>query len=122
VHSSIKNTVTSNGALGSAITSELYSIPNVGSGQSLVFDNVTTSGYNTKAVFKDHDVYFEKDIIVKGKNLSTTLEQIEKRLNILHPNPELEARWDELRDLRNRYVELERELIEKEKMWNTLKK
>ncbi len=104
MHSSIKNTVTSNGVLGSTIT------------------DCSISGYNTKAVFKDHDVYFEKDIIVKGKNLSTTLEQIEKRLNILHPNPELEARWDELRDLRNRYVELERELIEKEKMWNTLKK
>lgn len=120
MHSSIKNTVTSNGVLGSTITD--FSVSNGSSGQYIVFDNVTTSGYNTKAVFKDHDVYFEKDIIVKGKNLSTTLEQIEKRLNILHPNPELEARWDELRDLRNRYVELERELIEKEKMWNTLKK
>jgi hypothetical protein len=115
MQSYIKNTVTSNGVLGSTITD--CSMPNGSSGQYLVFDN-----YNTKAVFKDHDVYFEKDIIVKGKNLSTTLEQIEKRLNILHPNPELEARWDELRDLRNRYVELERELIEKEKMWNTLKK
>ena len=65
---------------------------------------------------------FNDDIKIKGKSLSETLDKIEQRLAILRPNTELEKRWDELHDLRNRYVELERELIEKEKMWGILKK
>jgi hypothetical protein len=51
-----------------------------------------------------------------------SLEAIEERLAILKPNEELEDRWDELRELRNRYMKLEQEIIEKEKMWAMLKK
>jgi hypothetical protein len=65
---------------------------------------------------------FEGDVTIKGKNLSEMLEKIDERLAILHPNPELEDRWDELKELSKRYKELEQELIEKEKVWNILKK
>ena len=65
---------------------------------------------------------FEGEVTIKGKSLTTTLDKIEERLAILHPNPELEDRWDELKELGKRYKELEQEIIEKEKVWTILKK
>lgn len=68
------------------------------------------------------DAEFSGDIKLQGKSLTNIIEQIEQRLAILHPNPELESRWNELADLRMKYLELEREIIEKEQIWATLKK
>jgi hypothetical protein len=68
------------------------------------------------------DADFEGEVTIKGKSLFDMFEKIEERLAILHPNPELEDRWDELKELGKRYKELEQELIEKEKVWNILKK
>lgn len=68
------------------------------------------------------DAEFDGDIKIKGKSLNETLDKIEEKLAILHPNEELEKKWDELRYLRNRYVQLEKEIKEKEKMWDILKK
>jgi len=65
---------------------------------------------------------FEGEVTIKGKSLTTTLDKIEERLAILHPNPELEDRWDELKELGKRYKELEQEILEKEKVWAILKK
>ena len=65
---------------------------------------------------------FEGEVTIKGKSLSEMLEKIEERLAILHPNPELEDKWDELKELSKRYKELEQEIIEKEKVWAILKK
>ena len=65
---------------------------------------------------------FEGEVTIKGKNLSDMFEKIEERLAILHPNPELEDRWDELKELGKRYKELEAEIIEKEKVWAILKR
>ena len=59
---------------------------------------------------------------MKGVKLSETLAKIEERLAILHPNPKLEDKWDELKELGKRYKELEQEIIEKEKIWTILKK
>jgi hypothetical protein len=50
-----------------------------------------------------------------------TLQVLERRLNILRPNTELEAEWDQLRALGDQYRELEAELLEKQKMWDRLK-
>ena len=68
------------------------------------------------------DATVEGDIIIKGKSLHQTLAKIEQRLAILHPNPELEASWEQLKELGNKYRELEKELMEKQKIWNILKK
>ena len=65
---------------------------------------------------------FEGEVTIKGKSLTDMIDKIEERLAILHPNPELEDRWDELKELGKRYKELEQEIIEKEKVWNILKK
>jgi hypothetical protein len=68
------------------------------------------------------DADFEGEVKIKGKSLTDMFEKIEERLAILHPNPELEDKWDELKELGKRYKELEAEIIEKEKMWAILKR
>lgn len=68
------------------------------------------------------DADFDGEVTIKGKSLTNMFEKIEERLAILHPNPELEEKWGNLRALRNAYKELEAEIIEKEAMWKILKK
>ena len=61
------------------------------------------------------------DLVVNGESMMQTLRNIQDRLNMLRPNPELEAEWDQLRALGEQYRKLESEFKEKSKMWNTLK-
>jgi hypothetical protein len=61
------------------------------------------------------------DIKIAGKSLSDAIDKIEERLGILNPNPELEDRWDQLKELRKQYIELEKDLLEKEKLMKILK-
>jgi hypothetical protein len=61
------------------------------------------------------------DITIGGKSLSEAINKIEERLGILNPNPELEERWDKLKELRKQYIEMERDLLEKEKIMKILK-
>lgn len=61
------------------------------------------------------------DITINGVSLKDTLQGIQERLNILTPNPDMEAEWDELHELGQRYRELEKQCIEKSQMWNRLK-
>jgi hypothetical protein len=68
------------------------------------------------------DAEFDGDVKIKGKSITEVFDKIEERLAILHPNPELEDRWEELKELSKRYKELEKEIIEKEKMWDILKR
>ncbi len=68
------------------------------------------------------DADFEGDIKLKGKSLSDTLDKIEERLAILHPNEKLEAKWEELKKLGDAYRALEKDIQEKEKIWEMLKK
>lgn len=68
------------------------------------------------------DAKIDGDLKVKGKSLSEFMEKVEQRLAILHPNSELEEKWDELKELGDRYRQLEKEIIEKNKVWDILKK
>lgn len=70
----------------------------------------------------EHDVNVIGDLKLQGKSLKQSLDAIEERLAILHPNEELEEKWDNLRGLRQAYMELEAEIKEKEAMWSILKK
>jgi YbbR domain-containing protein len=49
------------------------------------------------------------------------MSEVDSKLAILKPNEKLEEEWAELKEIRNRYVELEKELTEKSLMWNILK-
>lgn len=68
------------------------------------------------------DANIKGDLKVKGISIVETLEKIEEKLAILHPNKELESRWERLRQLREEYIKVEQELLDSEKMWNILKK
>lgn len=68
------------------------------------------------------DAEFEGDVKIKGKSLIDMLDKIEERLAILHPNEKLEEKWEELKKLGEAYRALEKDIIEKEKIWETLKK
>lgn len=84
--------------------------------------NSTVSNTSPHTLSVQGDATFSGEIVMKGVKLSETLAKIEERLAILHPNPELEDRWDELKELSKRYKELEAEIIEKEKVWAILKR
>lgn len=61
------------------------------------------------------------DIDINGRSMKEWMEKVEERLNILTPNPELEAEWDELRRLGERYRKLEKKCKEKAEVWKKLK-
>ena len=78
---------------------------------------LTSNGTNPSWI----DADFEGEVTIKGKNIVEMFAQIEERLAILRPNEELEEKWENLRGLRKAYMELEQEIIEKEKVWKILK-
>jgi hypothetical protein len=61
------------------------------------------------------------DITINGTSLLATLEALQERLNWMQPATELEAEWDQLRELGDRYRELEQQCREKSQMWAKLK-
>ena len=61
-------------------------------------------------------------IVINGQSLNATLTAIQERMGMLVPNTEMEAEWDELRELAERYRELEKLCKEKSTVWNKLKK
>ena len=62
------------------------------------------------------------DIVINGQSLNATLTALQERMGMLVPNPEMEAEWDQLRELGERYRELEKLCKEKSTAWNKLKK
>lgn len=82
-----------------------------------------TASTNIQSTLKvSGDAVFEGDITVKGRSVFETLEKIEERLAILVPNVRLEKDWKELQDLRMQYLELEKKLIEQQRVFDILKK
>ena len=64
----------------------------------------------------------QADIVINGVSLNDTLQLIQDRLCMLQPNRELEADWDQLRSIGEQYRDLEKQLMEKQRAWNILKK
>ena len=62
------------------------------------------------------------DVVINGVSLTETLQGIQDRLNMLRPNTELESDWNELRELGKQYRKLEAELLEKQRMWDIMKR
>lgn len=92
-----------------------------------IYTTNTTSGswLNPVTVNQSGTIALEgenADIKVNGESLMETLRSIQDRLNMLRPNLELEAEWDQLKELGDQYRKLEAEFKEKSKMWNVLKK
>ena len=64
----------------------------------------------------------EADLVIGGKSIKTMLERIESRLALLEPNTKLEEEWEELKRLGDAYRQLEKDIQEKVKTWDILKK
>ena len=122
-------TVTTPNTTGINYPYTITTAPNTGTGLNWG----TTTGSGTYTIATDPnlkgatlkvqgDADFEGDLKLQGKSLKDSLDKIEERLAILRPNDELEEKWENLRGLRKMYMELEAEIIEKEKMWAILKK
>ena len=61
------------------------------------------------------------DIKIGNQSLKEFMDKVEERLAILRINPELEEKWGELKSLGEKYRELEKEILEKEKLMEMLK-
>lgn len=64
----------------------------------------------------------DADIIINGKSLGDAIAAIESRLAMLTPNTKLEAEWKELKRLGDEYRALEKDIKEKMKTWDILKR
>jgi hypothetical protein len=64
----------------------------------------------------------DNDILFGNVSLKATLQKFEERLAILVPNPAIEAEFEELKQLREKYVKLEKKLAEQKAAWDVLKK
>lgn len=91
--------------------------PTWGITDTLTLGNITSTPLKVQG-----DAEIEGNLKLGGKNINKLLDKIEERLAILHPNEELEDRWEELKELSRRYKELEKDILEKEKIYNILKK
>ena len=86
--------------------------------------SITSGGYsptNATNTVLASDFTFTSEKIKILDDLADWQEEVNKRLAILQPNAKLEAEWSELKELREQYVELEKALTEKTKMWDILK-
>jgi len=89
------------------------------------FSNIDLSGFNYNpgidVTHGDIAVHNDGDIKLGERSLKEFMDKVESRLNILQPNPDLEEKWQALKELGDKYRELEKELEEKEKMWDLLR-
>ena len=63
----------------------------------------------------------DSDIELDGLSMRQTLLDLQSRLGIMTPNPELEKEFTELRECAERYRELEKKFLEQKAVWATLK-
>lgn len=63
----------------------------------------------------------DADIEIKGQSLMSMIQGIQDRLNMLCPDPSMEAEWDDLRVLREQYEAKLAECREKSHAWKALK-
>lgn len=58
----------------------------------------------------------------RDRDMDKWIESVESRLAMLKPNPKLESEFDQLKALGDQYRALEKEILEKQKVWDILKK
>ena len=91
-------------------------------GQTLTIANgAGTSATWSNTIAKGLHIEEGSDLTIGDRSLLTFMDQVEERLGILRPNEGLESRWEQLKELRRQYQELEKDLLEKEKIMDILK-
>lgn len=83
---------------------------------------LTVNGSNSPGITVKGDAEIEGSLKVKGVDLGEMLSKMQDQLAIYQPAPELEEKWEKLRDLARQYKELVADIKEKEKIWEILQK
>ena len=89
---------------------------------SSTIPTVDSSNWYTLNTTGSNSVNVVGDLNINGDSLLNRLDKIEERLGILTANHKLEAKWEKLKKLGNKYRALEADIIEKEKIWAILEK
>ena len=100
-------------------TSATYSVFGTSTDYTWTGPSLTQTGAK---VHVQGDAVFEGNITWQERDMREWFESVEARLAILRPNPDLEQEWSELAELRQRYVELERDILAKQRLFDILKK
>ena len=93
----------------------------INTGYDSVSDTVTLGGITPYGNAILQVSKSSSDVLVDGVSLKDFMRDVNARLGILVPNPKVENEWEELKALGDQYRKLEKEFIEKSKMWNILK-
>jgi|694.fasta_scaffold50703_8 hypothetical protein len=84
--------------------------------------NWTTYNNQPTIMKVEGDAEFKGEVTIRGVKLDERLTAIEERLGILRPNNDLEGKWEKLKALGEEYRRIEKEILEGEDIWATLKK
>jgi phospholipase/lecithinase/hemolysin len=88
------------------------------------YSNIPTwsNPYSNGNIQIQGDANVDGTLKVKGVDIGETLSKIQDQLAIYQPAPELEEKWEELRELARKYKELVADIKEKQQIWDILKK
>ena len=87
--------------------------------------NYNSSGYTTlhgPEPLTNFNLTGPADLTMDGVSLREFMQTVTARLNMLVPNPIMEAEWAELKELGDAYRELEQRCLEKSRVWAILNK
>lgn len=83
---------------------------------------ITNSNLTVERSGKLHLAGSDPDVMIGDMSLKATLASIQQQLGILQSNKGLEERWEKLRKIKEEYDACVADLVEKETMWNELKR
>lgn len=86
------------------------------------WNSTSISSSYTGALHSRGDMIVDGDLKIQGESIKELLEEIKDKLAIFKPNTELEEKWEKLRELRRQYLELEKDILEKEEIIRILKR
>jgi hypothetical protein len=115
------NNISLGGAIGGGVIGGSNSIYTT-SGSNGSWNNIYSASPSVSLDRAGIQVTESADIKLGNVSLKDFINKIEQRLALLTPNPELEKEWGELKDLGDRYRELEKQITEKMKTWDILKR
>ena len=84
--------------------------------------SITNSNLTVERTGKLHLAGSDPDVMIGDMSLKETLASIQKQLGILQSNKGLEERWEKLRKIKEEYEACLADLVEKETIWNELKR
>ena len=118
----VDSSISSIWGTGTAVDSNVYitSSPYTISAPTITLSDDWANGWNAPSgqlSLKGEDA----DIDINGISLMDTLKGIQEQLNMLCPDPEMEAEWDQLREIREQYEAKLAECREKSRAWKALK-